>query len=271
MNALMKSKMRAIVKASVRKGEGGRVKLALIYVVTALLSLMVFIISFFPAAPVWKYVGQDPLAKIAPTVRFVRISGTVWAGSAIAIVDNPNLLPMELNWKLQDISLINPGMTYWLSLKGDQLQLDANLTANRDQMVISNMTSSIEALKVSDLTRHYGFEAEGVFYMKPTELLIKNNKIQDISGFLGWTGGLLSFTTGSTSISRTFSEAGGNLMMVDGIASITFLERGKPLLSAELGADGWLRLNADATVVAGENQPMAGQSGRGFTYEEKLW
>lgn len=264
--------MSAEIKMNYPTKKKGKTSLTLIYVVTGFLSLFVFSVALLPAAPVWNTIGQDPLAKKLPTVKIGRISGTIWAGSAVVRIIKPELLPLKLHWQLTDISFRDPGLTYFVTIKSNQLNLESSLTIQTNRLRLSNLVGSIDANKISHLTSQYGFKAEGIYYLKPTELLIENMRIQDVDGFIGWTGGLLSIETEAASLSLVYSEMGGQLTIIDQIPRVTILEGNKPLLRAEISPDGWLKIQSSPTVVM-QGQKLKGNSPleKGFTYEEKLW
>lgn len=230
----------------------------------SLLSILVIVALFFPAATAWNLIKDDLQLPQPEFLSLTGISGTLWQGHLFLSFQNH--LPVKVNWEIDGFSPLDLALHYRLLVQEADIQLSANLALHAHSLVASQVNGEISGSELSRFSDLNELSMEGVVQLLNINFSADQTWIRSLSGNIEWSGGLIAFQSAAGRISQHLEPVNGKLFLNETRPAIVFTLAGSPVLQAELNQEGWLRLESANLAGLGLNTVV-----NSFQYEEKLW
>lgn len=158
----------------------------LLYIATALLSFLVFLVIFAPASSAWSLVSEDVYNRV-PDLNVFRVGGTIWDGQGeIQFRQFPT---SALNWQLSPAKLINSTANFHFTAEGQGHSLQAEAALTRSSGALQSLKGSISSDYINAMSEQFGFTFSGELEIQALELTFDRQWITSASGSVHWTGG----------------------------------------------------------------------------------
>ncbi len=154
-------------------------------------------------------------------IHLLKTQGTVWNGSGEVSVEGKSL--GRLNWKLRPIALVQGRLTYAISVKNEELRLNAELECGFSSVGLVGEASVSQSL-INSVFQTYEIAVEGDLQFDNLELRMSHRRdIIALNGSLNWSGG-----TG-----RYRAQGETKVIDIPSISALLFEREGDAVLSSK--------------------------------------
>ncbi|MGI9322297.1 MAG: type II secretion system protein N [Pseudomonadales bacterium] len=254
---------------------------------TGLLTVLVFVIAFFPAGTVWSWVAND-IAK--GRLQVAGVGGTVWRGSAVVTV--APLPALAWDWSLSPWHLLLGKAAAEVDARAEGIALDASVQlSGLADWDIKAPTVTVQADFINALTRDYGLTLSETFRLTGLAASAKNNWPVTLQGTLAWPGGAVQIATPAEVLNRRLPALRGDLAMqgddlllqVTSSSGAPSLKRAAPsiekatqMMNITIKRDGWVLVQISYAFMQLADLPLPGgfelaPEDTAFTFEEKIF
>jgi Type II secretion system (T2SS), protein N len=212
----------------------------LFYLSAALLSFLIFVTVFAPAAPVWSIIREDVQARV-PDLNVYRVSGTIWNGESE--VQFRQFPPSLLSWHLSPIDLIKGVAVIKATMTGEGHSLDAGVSLKSSGGDIRSLHGTISSGYVNQMSEQFGITFSGE--LEINELSVSSDKlwISDAHGTADWNGGRILITTAASPQTMILPPLKGVLLYQHERLILNITHQQQMLIRITLKKGGWAEVD----------------------------
>ena len=239
------------------------------YLLLAFSIVLITIAMNFPASFVWS-MAQDQVDT--GTLVVTEVGGSVWKPWATLQAADLPASQVELYPAL--LPLLGARFSSPVQISGLGHTLNADLSLTSDRVSISNLAGSLASSYMNSSLQHYGLNLGGNFTLTDIDLAAEQRQLQQVSGRINWTGGIVTYQAAGNITSYRLPAMAGNLSMAEGAAKLTVAQGEGELLSINLRPDGWVKIEVLGRLIriAQIDWPGNYQDQEVvFSFEEKLF
>jgi hypothetical protein len=210
-----------------------------LYIATAMLSFLIFLVIFAPASPFWSLVGEDVQDRI-PDLKVYRVAGTIWDGEAeIQFRQFPS---STLNWQLSPGELISgaANIHLWANGPGHSLQAEATLSASSGSL--QSVNGVISSDYINEVSEQFGLIFSGDLEIHALNVSSDSRWVTDASGSAHWGGGQILLNTSLETQPFLLPPLDGELYFQNQQLILDIAEQNSLLIQIILKQSGWAEI-----------------------------
>ena len=226
------------------------------------LAFLLFLIATAPLHLLWPYV-KPQLGKLPVEVRSV--VGTVW--QARVQIANPQTGVLDLDWKLQPLSLFSAHPAADIRVQSEQLNANLQLQVSPSGTVnLSNGDVFLDSALLTPMLRKNRTEISGTLEASQLNVSISSLKplqIQAVSGRLVYSGGKASFPVNRNTVQADVPMLVAEMALDDkGNLQLPVTNTDREAVSQLfLKTDGWAGVKVYKRLLDLTGQPWNGKEG----------
>ena len=226
-----------------------------IYVLTAVLTFLVFMIIMIPASWVVSVAGEDLTGSI-PDLQIGALNGTIWNGSGdMQYRDFP---PFAVSWQLDALPLLLGTLSTTVQIEADGLQASFQALLSRSGGEIQNAVATIQSSYINQVTVNYGLDLSGTFDLSQASTSFDQQWLTSLDGEINWPGGMVLIETPQQINRVELPPLTGRLKLEEGIILLDVTSRNSDLIAIRIKPDGWAEVAISYAFMALANIPVPG-------------
>ncbi len=206
-----------------------------LYIATAILSFLIFLVIFAPASPAWSLVREDVHDRI-PDLKVYRVGGTIWNGEAE--IQFRQFPPSALNWQLSPGELISGAANIHLSAHGQGHSFQARATLEASSGSLQFIKGIISSDYINEVSEQFGLIFSGDLEIHELNVSSDSHWITGATGSAHWTGGQI-FLNRQTIL---LPPLDGELYFENQQLILDIVEQQSLLLQIILKQSGWVEI-----------------------------
>lgn len=226
------------------------------YFIFGLVCYFLFLIVKFPASNAY-YFAKAPLADQNIPIKLYGLKGSVWQGSADALIYNGKRFD-AVAWEFHPLDLLMAKFAFSVRLKGKDLALKGRVSQSLfGEILLQNVQASVSAMELLALLKIPAVKLDGKFSLNLSSMIMLNNVPTYVQGRLLWSGAESKFPQ-----KLLLGNLYANLSTDDGNIIVALGDGGGPLeLSGNLVLDQNGQYDLKGLFAAREGQSsMLGRS-----------
>lgn len=211
-----------------------------LYIATAILSFLIFLVIFAPASPAWSLVREDVQKRI-PDLKVYRVGGTIWNGEAE--IQFRQFPPSALTWQLSPGELIiNGAANIHLSAHGQGHSFQARATLEASSGSLQFIKGVISGDYINEVSEQFGLIFSGDLEIHELNVSSDSHWITGATGSAHWTGGQILLNTSPERQTIVLPPLDGELYFQNQQLILDILEQQSLLLQIILKQSGWAEI-----------------------------
>ena len=210
-----------------------------LYIATAILSFLIFLVIFAPASAAWSLVRADVQHRI-PDLKVHRVGGTIWNGEAE--IQFRQFPPSTLNWQLSPGELFTGAANIQLSANGQGHSLQAGATLSASSGSLQSVKGVISSDYINEVSEKFGLIFSGDLEIHELNLSSDSRWVTAASGSAHWAGGQILLN--SSRVTQTFliPPLHGELYFQNQQLILDIAEQNSLLIQITLKQSGWAEI-----------------------------
>jgi hypothetical protein len=222
----------------------------ILYIATAVLSFLIFLIIFAPASPAWSLIDKDVQDRI-PDLNVSRVGGTIWNGQAE--IQFRQFPPSTLNWQLSPGKLIQGTAKFHLLVDGQGHSIQSEATLGSTSGSLQSAKGVISSDYINKVSEQYGLIFSGDLEFQELNVVANNDWITGATGSARWTGGQILLNQNQTIL---LPPLDGELYFQNQQLILDITEQNSQLIQIILKQSGWAEIAIKSRMLEIANLPL---------------
>ena len=210
-----------------------------LYIATAILSFLIFLVIFAPASPAWSLVDKDVHDRI-PDLNVYRVGGTIWNGEAE--IQFRHFPPSTLFWQLSPGDLIKGAANIHLSADGQGHSLRAGATLNNSSGSLQSVKGLIGSDYINEVSEQFGLIFSGDLKINELNVSSDGRWLTSATGSVHWTGGQILLNRSLQTQTILLPPLDGELYFQNQQLILDITEQNSLLIQIIIKQSGWAEI-----------------------------
>jgi hypothetical protein len=222
----------------------------ILYIATAVLSFLIFLIIFAPASAAWSLIDKDVQDRI-PDLNVSRVGGTIWNGKAE--IQFRQFPPSTLNWQLSPGKLIQGTANFHLLVDGQGHSIQSEAMLGSSAGSLQSAEGVISSDYINQMSKQFGLIFSGDLEFEELNVAANSHWITAATGSAHWTGGQILLTQSQTIL---LPPLDGELYFQDQQLILDITEQNSTLIQIILKQSGWAEIAIKSRMLELANLPV---------------
>jgi hypothetical protein len=224
-----------------------------LYIATAVLSFLIFLVIFAPASAAWSLIDKDVQARI-PDLNVSRVGGTIWNGEAE--IQFRQLPPSTLNWKLSPGKLIQGTANIHLLVEGQGHSIQTEATLGSSSGSLQSAKGVISSDYINKVSKQTSLVISGELEFQEFNVAANSDWITAATGSTRWTGGQILINQSQASQTILLPPLEGELYFQNQQLILDITEQNLELIQVILKQSGWAEIAIKSRMLELANLPL---------------
>jgi hypothetical protein len=222
----------------------------ILYIATAVLSFLIFLVIFAPASAAWSLIDKDVQDRI-PDLNVSRVGGTIWNGEAE--IQFRQFPPSTLNWQLSPGKLIQGTANIHLLVDGQGHSIKAEATLGASYGSLQSARGVVSSDYVNKVSEQFGLIFSGDLEFQEFNVAANSDWITAATGSAHWTGGQILINQSQTIL---LPPLDGELYYQNQQLIFDITDQNLQLIQIILKQSGWAEVDIKSRMLELANLPL---------------
>ncbi len=232
------------------------IKKITLYVFVFLLSLLLFLVAFFPANVLWEKLVQPQVNLEQLGLRVDKIQGTVWQGQALI---HYRSIASIVDWDVDLSGLLALRVPAIVKVNSQVGSLNAKLRLGTSQSVLLIDQAEVKLAGLNALLRQQRVTLDGLLFIKNLQVELREWRPVSAFGMASWSGGNIAYPAGREVHERNLPMFKADLDTQDGAIRLAIRDANASfdVISATLDANGQGMMSITRRLLDLSNEPWS--------------
>jgi hypothetical protein len=225
----------------------------ILYIATAVLSFLIFLVIFAPASVAWSLIDKDVQDRI-PDLDVSRVGGTIWNGEAE--IQFRQFPPSTLNWQLSPGKLIQGTANIHLLVDGQGHSIQTEAILGSSSGSLQSAKGVISSDYINKVSEQFGLIFSGDLEFQEFNVAANSDWITAATGSTRWTGGQILINQSQESQTILLPPLDGELYFQKQQLILDITEQNLQLIQIILKQSGWAEIAIKSRMLELANLPL---------------